>query len=895
MPLATGTRLGPYEIVAPLGSGGMGEVYRAKDTRLDRVVAVKVMPPHVAASPELRERFDREARTISSLNHPHICTLYDVGHQGPSTGSAQVVDYLVMEFLEGQTLAERLVKGALPIDQVLRYATEIVDALDQAHRQGIVHRDLKPGNIMLTKAGAKLLDFGLAKLQQAVPEAAGVTMMATGAANLTAQGSILGTFQYMAPEQLEGKEADARTDIFAFGAVAYEMATGRRAFEGKSQASLISSIMSGDPPAMTTLQPLTPPGLERIVRKCLAKDPDDRWQSARDLASELRWIAETSSPASVTTGLAETARLRMPSTRRERMWMGVAAAAFVVAAIAVALPYFKREPPGIGVVRFSIPAIERARAAGAPRVSPNGRRLSTVGLGPTGTGNILTLASIDSLAGTGVPGTEGSTFSSWSADSRYVAFFQGGKLKKVEFGASVSQTLCDAPSGVGSTWNRDGVIVFAASTAGGLSRVAQSGGVPTILTTLDPARQEISHRFPWFLPDGDHFLYLVRSTDSAKTGIYVASLGNPNTARFIVRTDYDAAYASGYLLFVRERTLMAQAFDLKRLQITGEAAPLVEQIETTSATGRAGFSVSDNGLLVTRIGATTTQLAWVDRSGRPLETLGPLEAYRNPALSPDGKRVIVERTDPQSGTFDLWLRDLTRGTLSRFTFDPADDMYPVWSPDSRRVVFYSARQPRGLYLKDVSGVGAEELFFKADGLQPENWTADGQWLAYEAAGPQTGLDVWSLPMTGERKPSAFLQTPFTEMQALISPSGKWIAYCSNESGRSEVYVQSFPRAGSKAQISTAGGSQPRWRPDGKELFYLSSTLRLMVIAVRADTTFEAGEPTELFQLRLPTSPLNLRNAYAVGAGGQRFLINVLPEQATASLVATLNWTEALKR
>jgi Tol biopolymer transport system component len=886
--VSPGTRLGPYEILTLVGAGGMGEVYKANDPRLGRTVAIKILPRELAADPQFRERFDREARTISHLDHPHICALHDVGEQD---GTA----YLVMQYLEGETLAERLTRGALPLDQTLRNASDVADALDKAHRAGIVHRDLKPGNIFLTKSGVKLLDFGLAKLAPAGPGFSGVTMTPTGAANVTAQGAILGTLQYMAPEQLEGREADARTDIFAFGAVVYEMATGRKAFEGKSQASLISSIMGGDPPAMTTLQPLTPPGFERIVRKCLVKDPDDRWQTARDLASELKWVAQSVSSTSVVASPGGASATARQSRTRERLWMAIAVISLAGAVAAVSYPAFKTVPPAIGVVRFTIPPPERATlSAGAARVSPDGRRLAFIAFGSEGGGTSLWLHSVDSFASPPVTGSDGASFPAWSTDGRFVSFFQGNKLKKVEFGTSTLQTLCDfvgAPRG--ATWNRDGVILFATG-GGSVFRIADAGGAPTALTTLNAEHHETAHGFPWFLPDGKHFLYLVTSSDAEHSGLYVASLDEPRNATFIVRTDYDGAYASGHLLFVRERSLMAQPFDPGRLRLSGTAVPIAEQVEV-AGNNRAGFSVSENGFLITRFGTFNTQLTWFERSGKQLEAVGPPDVYRNPALSPDGRRVMVERPDPQSGKSDLWLRDLARGTISRFTFDPADDVSPAWSPDGMRVVFYSGRDPHGLYVKNASSTGAEELILKTDALGPEQWSPDGRLILYDTVASNTGVDIFVFPLGKDLKPSAYIQTRFNEVHAQLSPNGKWMAYTSNESGRYEVYVQSFPERISKAQVSTAGGSQPRWRGDGKELYYIAGANRLMAVAVRAEGVFEAGVPSALFPLRLAGPPQGVRNSYAVTADGQRFLVNSIAEQNTSQIVGTLNWTEALKR
>jgi len=881
MSLAPGTQLGPYEILAVVGAGGMGEVYRATDTRLDRPVAIKVLSSHIAADPESRERFDREARTISSLNHPHICTLYDVGHQDG-------IDFLVMEYLEGQTLTERLAKGPLAIEQALHHAIEIADALDQAHRKGIVHRDLKPGNVMLTKTGTKLLDFGLAKLQPMASSNAGASMLPTTPPNITAAGTILGTLQYMAPEQLEGGSADARTDIFAFGVISYEMVTGRKAFDGKSQASLIASIMGTQPPAMTALQPMTPIALEHVVRKCLAKDPDDRWQSARDLTTELRWIADPSSGAAFSGAASTSAAAPAPGTR-ERIWIGIAAAA--LAALAVALFFVKQQPPiDRDVVRLSVSFPERALVSGAAQVSPDGRRLAIIAA--SAGRSLIWTRSLDALSWSPVEGTDNPQITSWSADSRFIGFFQGGKLRKVDLGTGAIQTLCDAPQGGGAAWSRNGTVIFGAS--GGLFEVPDTGGTPKALTVVDATRHEIGHRYPHFLPDAKHFIYLARASRPEESAIYVASLDDARHPRLLLRSDFDATYASGYVLFVRDRTLFAQAFDTSTLQLAGNAVPVVEQLEVSQ--GARGFSVSDNGRLTTRSGTTNSQLTWFDRGGKVLGTIGTPGTYRNPALSPDEKRLIVERVDAQTGTNDLWLIELARGTMSRFTFDPADDLCPIWSPDGRRIIYYSAREPHGFYQKDSTGVGNDELVYKATVLGVEDWSADGRFITYETVDAQTSTDMWTLHLDKDPTASVFLRTRFIEGMGQLSPSGKWIAYSSNESGRFEVYAQTFPVPGSKSQISTTGGTQPRWRRDGRELFYIDgSEDRLMAVTVGADATFEAGTPKALFPVALNARTTADRNHFVVSADGQRFLMNLAADQRTMSMVLMLNWTQLLKQ
>jgi serine/threonine protein kinase/Tol biopolymer transport system component len=860
----------------------MGEVYRAKDTRLDRTVAIKVLPAQVTDRADLRQRLEREARAVSSLNHPHICALFDIGQQDG-------FDFLVMEYLEGESLAQRLTKGALPLDQVLRYAIEIADALDQAHRHGITHRDLKPGNIMLTRSGAKLLDFGLAKLRGPEPVLSSQSSLPTEARALTEKGTLLGTLQYMAPEQLEGKDTDARTDIFAFGAVLHEMATGRKAFQGKSQASLIAAILEHEPAAISTLQPLTPLALDRVVRKCLTKDPEERWQSAHDLKAELKWIAESGSQS----GRAATALTRRQS--RERLAWGLAALGLLTALLALAVPPLYRTPSETPLLCLSVATPQGTAGTSLFAISPDGRKLV---LGSKGG---LWVRPLGSLEAQPLPGTENAQTPFWSADSRFIGFLADGKIRKVEASGGPPQTMCNAP-GVwprGGSWNREGVILFA--TEGGeartIHRVAASGGEPTAVTRLDLSRQERAHFFPYFLPDGRHFLYLAQSSQPEQSGIYLASLDSQDTMR-LVSTNRKAEYAaSGHLLFLREGTLLAQPFDAERLELRGEPTPVAERVAASDVTrSYAAYSVSQSGLLVYRSGPgwEGDQLVWFDRAGKPLGQVGTA-GYVHPWLSPDEKRVAAVRWGDQAR---LWLIDLARGTSSRFTFGPADDFSAVWSPDGSRIVFASNRTGVfTLYQKPVSGTGNEELLLPSghDNI-PTDWSVDGRFLLYEDRHPKTQADLWVLPMRGEAKPSALLQSPFNEWQGQFSPDGQWVAYCSDRSGQSEVYVRSFPESGFELPISTGGGGNPRWRRDGKELFYLAEDRKLMSVQIqRAAHRLEAGVPRPLFETRV-RGAIDRRTHYAVTADGRRFLFATpTAESSVAPITVVLNWAVELRR
>jgi serine/threonine protein kinase/Tol biopolymer transport system component len=890
MAILPGRRLGPYEILSSIGAGGMGEVYRARDTRLDRIVAIKVLPAHLADSSELRERFEREARTIASLNHPHICTLFDIGQQDG-------IDYLVMEYLEGEALAQRLAKGPLPLEQVLQYAIEISDALDKAHRKGVTHRDLKPGNIMFTKTGTKLLDFGLAKLkQEATPANVSLSDLPTENDPLTAQGTILGTLQYMAPEQVEGKDVDARTDIFSFGAVVYEMATGKRAFEGKTQASLIAKILETDPPPISSLHPMTPPALDRVVKKCLAKGPEKRWQAASDVCDELKWIAEGGPQAGVP------AFIVTHSKSRKRLVWSVAAVLLVAALTLGAYAYFRRVSEETQTVRFSVSPPGSLAGFGtttsgstAPvAVSPDGHRLAFVAMGAEGR-YLLWIRSLDTLAGQALAGTEGASSPFWSPDSRFIGFFAGGKLKKIEVSGGPPITLCDAPNNRGGTWGRDGVIVFNPANLVALQKVSESGGVPTAATVL--GQGETAHMRPSFLPDGQHFLYRAY-TGTAAGPIYLASLDSTERKALLSVDSQNVFYTQGHVLFLRETALMAQPFDPRHLVLTGEPFPIAEQIQTTGTNPPYGvFSTSENGVLAYQTGTgATANLAWVDRTGKQIGVLGDTASYDDIDLSPDGKRASVSISDGKQR--DIWLYDVARGLRTRFTFDPANEFGSIWSPDGSRIVFNSNRKGHfDLYQKASSGAGTEEVLLENNhDKYPTSWSPDNRFILYDTVGDRTGFDIWVLPLSGDRKPFPFLQTQFNEAPGQFSPNGRWVAYASDESGKAEVYVAPFPGPGGKWQISIGGGDWPRWRPDGAEIFYVAPDNKVMAAPVNGKgTSFEVGVVKTLFQAGAGAT-IGLRYRYGVSADGQRFLINTAPaEAASAPITVVLNWTAGLKK
>jgi Tol biopolymer transport system component len=857
----------------------MGEVYQARDTRLARTVAIKVLPQGLSEDPERRARFEREAKAISALNHPHICTLYDVGRQDG-------VDFLVMEHLEGESLADRLLRGALPLDEVLRYGAEIAQALDKAHRSGIVHRDLKPGNVMLTKSGVKLLDFGLARVREVESEEPSMlSSMPTEDKPLTQKGTILGTLWYMAPEQLEGKEADARTDIWALGLVLYEMTTGRKAFSGSTQAGLAGAILKEAPLSITQVQPMAPPSLDRLVKTCLIKDRDERWQSAHDVAAELRWIAEAPGGEHRDGGPRE----------KRRSYMGWVVAGLLALALGAAL--FSRQPsPDARVIRTAI-SVTEGTAVDAISLSPDGRHLAFTGSRSDGRA-LLWVLPLDSDTPRALTGTKGAAYPFWSPDNRFLGFFADGSLKKVDVATGLVEALCPVSLPRGATWNREGVIVFSPNTGTGLYRIPASGGEPTAVTSIDVSKQESSHRWPFFLPDGRHFLYYARSGRPENSAVFVASLDSSETRRLVATTSNAVFAPPGYLLFERSRKLVAQRFDAEALDLEGEAVVVAEDVAYDAGAWRSQFAVSEDGLLAYQtVLGFTNQVAWFDRDGKRLGILVSSENSYNLSLSPDDHRLAVSRVSFEGGSRDIWLYDLSRSGNSRLTFDPGTEVNPIWSADGSRVVFGSDRDGVfDIYQKPATGGAEEELLLKTELTKFANdWSADGRFLVYDSVNAKSNSDLWVLPMTDERRPSAFLTTEAEEREARFSPDGQWLAYSSDESGKSEVFVKTFPASGGKWQISNGGGIVPRWRRDGKELFYISLEQKIMAVSVRPGATFEHDPPRELFESR-GSDLFTYRSPYAVSADGERFYFNIrAPEATSAPIRLVLDWTAGLKR
>jgi len=898
--------LGPYEISAPIGAGGMGEVYRARDTRLGRDVAIKILPQHLTEKADARQRFEREARAVSSLNHAHICTLYDIGHQDGT-------DFLVMELLEGETLAKRLEKGPLLTAELLRIAIEIADALDKAHRQGILHRDLKPSNIMLMKTGAKLMDFGLAKTsgEAGAPMLSSLTQSLNPTAKtapVTAEGTIVGTFQYMSPEQMEGKEADARSDIFSFGAVLFEMATGKRAFEGKTTASVIAAILEREPPPISSVQPMSPPALDRTVRICLAKDSDERFQSAHDVKLQLEWIRDAGSQAGVAAPIVARRKLH------ERFWIAATVTFLIVAAL-FAAGYFLRAPQPAHAIRAYIKPAPNSNftsfngGTAGFAVSPDGLRLAYVASTPDGK-SVLWIRSFDSLQAQPLAGTEGATLPFWSPDSRFIGFFADGKLKKIEVSGGPPLTLADAPGGRGGTWNRDGTIVFSPFFSTPLFRVSAAGGAATQVTTVDRSKNQSTHRWPWFLPDGRHFLYLAGNpltpVDSPTNSIMVGSLDSKES-KFLFHNHSNAIFAAGYILFLRQNTLMARPFDPKRFEFTGDAFPIADHVEDVIQRVQGEFSSSENGILAySEVGVTgSRQLIWLDSSGKQVGAVPGTDSYADPHISPDGKELAFTLESP--GT-DIWLYDIARDVKTRFTFSSSSataNMSQIWSPDGRRIAYASVRNGGfGIYEKAADGSGSEEQLLQpgSDQRYPMDWSPDGKYILY-IDWESSGADIWVLPLQGDRKPYLLNQAQQTQAlsfssqtTARFSPDGKWLAYSSSESGTFQVYVTPFPGPGGKWQVSNEGGWFPQWRRDGREIFYVSpSDDKIMAAEVKANgSSFEVGAVRALFEIR-PYFGLFTANLFDVTPDGQRFIVAYDAQQSNTALTLVANWPALLKK
>jgi serine/threonine protein kinase len=896
MPLAPGTKLGPYEIQSPLGAGGMGEVYRARDTRLERIVAIKILPEQLSSDPLRKQRFEREAKTISSLNHPHICVLHDVGSQDG-------INYLVMECVEGETLAKRLEKGPLPLEQVLKYGMQIADALDKAHRSGVVHRDLKPGNMMLTSTGAKLLDFGLAK--PAAPQATVATLTAaTQDSPVTEQGTIVGTFQYMSPEQIEGKELDGRSDIFSLGAVLYEMLTGQRAFQGKSQLSVASAILEKEPTPISSIKPLTPPSLEHAIRRSVAKNPDERWQMARDLALELKWVSEDGTQSGVPA-------LEGRSKRNRERLAWALAGVFAAMSVAGLLAYLRIASSSSSVIVADLSPPTGTQFAflpnGPPAVSPDGSAVVFSARDANGR-SVLWVRPLDGSPAHGLTGTEDSNGPFWSPDGRKIGFFAQRKLYGIDASGGRAAILSDVLAGGGGTWSREGMILFVGSE--GIYLVPASGGQTVLVIRRDTSKFSFFYA-PRFLPDGKHFLYGAGNPGSADE-TYFASVDGKENRPVLQQGNGHVNYASGFLLYCRGATLVAQAFNPDSGIVTGTARPIAEQI------GRGAFltffDASQNGVLVYQPAAhaaTETRLAWYDSGGKRLSFISVPAVHFDLRLSPDAGKLASSVGNPKS---EIWVDDLRRGVRMRLTFDPETDKgIPVWSPDGNRILYGTLRGSKagvGIYEKASSGAGSEELLLPSDRPDREawatDWSRDGRFVLFSRGDMANALDgeIWVLPLVGDRRPRLFLHAAAAAYDGQFSPDGRWVAYTSRESGRPEVYVvpfdaskflngatsNSFPAG--KWQISSDSGSVPRWRGDGKELFYIGPGNTLMAAEVAGKgTSFEVGRSQSLFAA--PVSPFAI--SYDVTPDGKRFVMSVAPDEENLPLTLMSNWTTKLKK
>jgi Tol biopolymer transport system component len=859
-----GSRLGPYEVLGLIGAGGMGQVWKARDTRLNRVVAIKV------AQEKFSERFEREARTVAALNHPHICSLFDVGP-----------DYLVMEYIEGHSL-----EGPLPLDEVVQYGAQICDALDAAHRKHIVHRDLKPGNILVTKAGVKLLDFGLAKHASTDAGEDGPT------GPVTRDGVVMGTLQYMSPEQLEGGNADARSDIYSLGLVLYEMVTGKRAFP------------------QTGLEPLQPPALERVVKTCLARDPDARWQTAREVRLGLEWSTGTATATVIQAAVAP-----QRSRRRERTaW--ILAAAFLGFAVVFAGLYWTASPfrahmPG-AIVRLSVNPPEttvfaRSVTGGTVPVaqfalSPDGRTIAFVA-GAAGTRPILWVRPLHDVSARPLAGTDDAQNPFWSPDNLWIGFFSEGKLKKVPaLGGAVQEVASNIADSRGGSWTSDDTILFADGNSP-INRVSSRGGSVTPVTHLDAGNQEGTHRWPYVMPDGRHFLYTIRSALTERSGVYVGSMDG-KTKKRLLRFNSGAIYAPpGYVLYLDGDVLLCQRFDAGRLELTGQPFTVAGQVGQ-STTGQIAVSVSTEGTM-TYAGAhlQSGRLKWFDRDDGSRQDMAIDEGdYIDFRLSHDEKRLAWTRVNRRTGVPEIWLTDIERGSSSPFAVGSQLNAAPVWSPDGTRIAFRTNRT--GLiefYQKSAAGGGSEEAVMSTDVLRraglistthyPSDWSANGS-LLFSVARTASGYDLALFQMAGDSKPVMFIDSPANQMHGNFSFDGKLVAYSSNEAGRFEVYVETFPRSDFKRAISTSGGYEPRWRGDGREIYYLSEDRMLMAVAVEAGPTF--GRPRPLFKTDVPPGVSPYRTSYVPTRDGRRFLIKTQgAEPSPMSLTVVLNWIAGL--
>jgi eukaryotic-like serine/threonine-protein kinase len=901
MTLTAGTKLGSYEILGAIGAGGMGEVYRAHDSKLGRDVALKVLPETFARDGERLARFQREAKVLASLNHPNIASIYGLEDSGATHA-------LVMELVEGPTLADRIKSGPIPIDEALRIAKQICEALEYAHERGIVHRDLKPANVKVTNDDAvKVLDFGLAKALESDASSIDISTSPTISRMATQAGVLLGTAAYMSPEQAKGKPVDRRADIWAFGCVLYEMLTGKMAFTGETVTDTLAAVIMKDPD-WAQLPTATPTHARLLLQRCLQKDPKQRLRDVGDARIALDEVLSGTAPqATPSFGTA----VAVPFWRRALLpWALLAAAAIALAALASV--HLREKPVIAEAVELELPLPDKAvlSTGGSFGLSPDGRQFAFFAAGPDGVDS-LWIRAMGSFEARMLPDSDSLAAppSFWSPDSRYIVFDGGRKLKKIDVSGGAVETLCDLSGyAVGGSWNRDGVIIFG-SSPGVIMRTSANGGPATPLTALDSSRGEIQHVLPSFLPDGRHFLYLRTSSKPENSGVYIGSLDakpEEQDTKRLLATTFGVIYVPssdpdlGQLLFLRDGTLMAQSFDTGRREFVGEPAMVAQHLGAFREFGF--FSASTNGVLAYRVGGSEgdRQLTWFDPRGKALGTVGERGVYYTSALAPDSTRAVVRRQDPQIGGTALWMIDFSRGTSTRFTFGSSIASDPIWSPDGKLIVFTSNAGGRyDLYRKPANSSQDEELLLKSgEGEFPTSFSRDGRFLLYTSVDPKTNHDLWVLPLEGDKKPFPFLRTQYNETDGHFSPDGHWVAYQSDESGRDEIDVREFSPdstagdAGGKWQVSYGGGTEPRWSADGKELYYMTLDWKLMAVDVTTKPTFQAGTPKLLFQ----APPQSEATAGDYTVDGKRFLF-VAPaaETAQASLTVVLNWQAGLKK
>jgi eukaryotic-like serine/threonine-protein kinase len=878
--MKNGYKLGEYEIVSKIGEGGMGEVYRARDKSLGRDVAIKVLPKAFSSDEDRLRRFELEAQAAGSLNHPNVLVIYHVGVHDEAP-------YIVSELLEGETLRERIAGQPLPQRKALDYALQIAHGLAAAHEKGIVHRDLKPENIFITRDGrVKILDFGLAKLTQPA-EAGSLTDLPTRKLQ-TDPGTVMGTIAYMSPEQVRARPLDHRTDIFSFGVILYEMLTGKMAFHGDSTADLMSAILREDPPPLSSTNSALPPSLERVVDHCLEKNPEERFHSASDLAFAIEALSATSlsSIASVDpTGFTK---------KRNHASVVVWALAALLLMTSAGLGYllWSRNGTDVRQTRFVVPIPANTEEVWAPIISPDGRTLAFVGSFEGK--NFIFTRPFDIAEPQRLAGTDGAGYPFWSPDSRSLAFFADGKLKKIDLAGGSALTICDARQGNGGSWNSEGVIIFGMFDHG-VHRVAASGGAPSQVLEVDKDGGEVDHTYPVFLPDDRHFVYLSWRGLPNNAEIWIAALDG-SARKSLMANNSNTVFADKYLLFARGTTVMAQEFDTSTLSLLGEPFPVQENVMFQGSESYSNFSVSPSGVLAYKGGGgANRQLVWFDRSGKKLSALDPAGTYNDVELSPDDRWAAVQRLDGENSA--IWVFDLTRDTASRFTLLNANEDDPVWTADGKYMIFSASTPSPRIFRKLANGAGGEELLanivggLAANGLDVDR---DGRALIFERTTPQNASDLWILPLDGSGEPYPFLASPFSEFHGKFSPDGRWLAYSSTESGRAEVFVRSFPGNEGKWPVSTGGGAQPRWRSDGKELFFLNPERQLMSVGIKHGQSLEIGTPAPLFRTQI--SGHLLPNRYDVSSDGQRFLINSSVEgNESAPMFVTINWLSGIKK